>query len=297
MQQISGYPDIGMVDGKVFVDFPPDHPGHRDPSYHERRVAIAEAAFHTDSASRAPDIPYTDEEHEVWRTITAALAGLHAKHACSQFLEGADRLALPADRLPQLAEVSDTIERLTGSRFSPAPGMLEPRDFYSSLAERRFQATQYIRHPSMPHFSPEPDMIHEIVGHGTALAHDRWADLYELFGHTIRRLTGREAVGTVSNVFWFTMEAGLVKEGGDIKACGASLLSSPGELQNMSRTDIRPLDTTLMESQPYHVTGFQPLLFCAESFDHLVEHLGTYLTTFTDSDSIRDGRPGGSARH
>ncbi|MDQ0771841.1 phenylalanine-4-hydroxylase [Streptomyces aurantiacus] len=284
MEENSGYPDIRNVGGTVVVDFPPSHPGHHDVAYHRRRVAIAEAAFRAGPPSSAPDIAYTDEEQRVWRTVSAALTGPHVKHACREFLEGSDRLDLPADRLPQLGEVSDRIERLTGARFSSAPGMLAPRDFYSSLAERRFQATQYIRHPSRPHFSPEPDMIHEIIGHGTALANNRWADLYEMFGHTVRRLAGREAVSAVSNVFWFTMEAGLVKEDGDIKACGATLLSSCGELENIARADIRPLDTTAVQQQPYVVTGYQPVLFCAESFDHLEDVLRDYLTGIQDKE-------------
>jgi phenylalanine-4-hydroxylase len=278
VRQTSGYPEIRNADGQVTVDFPPDHPGHHDPAYHTRRVAIAEAAFRADPAAPPPDIAYTDQEHGVWRTVCASLVDLHAQHACQEFLVGADRLALPADRLPQLAEVSARIERLTGARFSPAPGMLAPRDFYSSLAERRFQATQYIRHPSMPHFAPEPDMVHEIIGHGTALAHDRWADLYELFGHTVRRLSEPAAVSAVSNVFWFTMEAGLVQENGEVKAYGATLLSSRGELENIAHADIRPLDTAAMRRQPYVVTGYQPVLFRADSFDHLEEALRVYLT-------------------
>jgi phenylalanine-4-hydroxylase len=282
MEQNSGYPDIGLADGRVFVSFPPGHPGHRDLAYHRRRVTIAEAAFAAGPAAPAADITYTDEEHDVWRTVGAALADPHAKHACREFLEGADRLRLPADRLPQLREVSDTIEQLTGMRFSPAPGMLAPRDFYSSLAERRFQATQYIRHPSLPHFSPEPDLIHEVIGHGTALAHERWADIYELFGHAVRRLKSHDALSDVSKVFWFTMEAGLVTEDDEVKACGATLLSSCGELDNIARADIRPLDITAMQRQRYTVTGYQPVLFCADSFDHLEGTLRAYLTGAQD---------------
>ncbi|MFK4067235.1 phenylalanine 4-monooxygenase [Streptomyces sp. NPDC029674] len=286
MEQAFGYPDVQNVDGKVSVVFPPDHPGHRDAAYHDRRVAMAEAAFRTPAGAPAPDVAYTAEEDAVWRTVTTSLVDLHVKFACQEFLEGISRLQLPADRLPQLSEASARIQQCTGARFSPAPGMLAPRDFYSSLAERRFQATQYIRHPSLPHFSPEPDMIHEIIGHGSALAHDRWADIYELFGHTVRRLSTREAVGAVSNVFWFTMETGLVREDGDVKACGASLLSSCGELENIARADIRPLDTAAMQNQPYVVTGYQPVLFCAESFGDLEEVLRRYLT------GVRDENPG-----
>ena len=47
----------------------------------------------------------------------------------------------------------------------PAEGALPYRTFYEYIAERGFPVTQFIRHGSHPEFTPEPDMIHDCLGH------------------------------------------------------------------------------------------------------------------------------------
>jgi phenylalanine-4-hydroxylase len=139
----------------------------------------------------------------------------------------------------------------------------------------------------MPRFSPEPDMLHEVIGHGNALANHRFADLYALFGRTVRRLETSSAISVVSSVFWFAMEYGTVRERGEIKAVGASLLSSGTELERFQHTQIEPLDAVMMARQGYRVDEYQPVLFCAESFDHLEDYLGEFLSTVKDTDAQR----------
>jgi phenylalanine-4-hydroxylase len=268
--------------GVVSVIFSQDHPGYQDTDYQAHRSRIAEAALRYVPGGPIPDIAYTPEEHAMWQVIGPELAAMHQAHACAEFLAAAERLALPVDRLPQLSEVSLTLQKETGFVFAPAAGLVEVVDFYGSLADRRFQATQFIRHPSTPRFSPEPDMIHEIVGHGTHLSSPRLAALYELVGQTVRRLQTPDAVSKVSSLFWFALECGLVREGGEVKACGASLVSSTAELEQFQRADIKGLDASLMVGLRYPVEVYQPVLFCAESFDHLEDFLSSALEEVTD---------------
>lgn len=277
-------PVIRTSNGRIFVQFAEGHPGLHDPEYQVHRAAIAKAAMDHRRGQPAPEIAYTEEEHATWRSVAWELREKHERYACAEALEGTARLGLPADRMPQLREVSETVSGLTGFTFGPAAGLVEQREFYGSLADRHFQATQYIRHHSMPRFSPEPDMIHEIVGHGTALAVPRWAAIYELLGRTVRRLRTSEAVSAVSSVFWFTLEYGLVRERGEVRVAGASLLSSCGELEQFRTVRILPLDADAMRTQAYRVEKYQPVLFCADSFGHLEDFLGSFLTKVADED-------------
>jgi len=279
-------PVIKNENGHVSVIFAEGHPGFRDTPYQEHRARIAESALRYTPGEPAPDIAYTEAEHETWRTVSAELAGKHREHACREFLEAAELISLRHDRLPQLSEVSERVGPLTGFTFTPAAGLVAQRDFYGSLAERRFQATQYIRHPSLPRFSPEPDMIHEVVGHGTHLSSHRWGALYELLGRTVRRLESDDAVSLVSRVFWFTIEYGLVLEGGRTKVCGASLLSSCGELEYFLGAQIRPFDVAAMGQQKYLVEKYQPVLFRAESFQHFEDFLSDFLTSVDDDSAL-----------
>ena len=150
-------------------------------------------------------------------------------------------LALPTDRVPQLADVSRRLQELTGWRIDAAPGLAPTRDFYGALAERRFLSTQYVRHSSVPLYTPEPDIIHEVIGHANMLADPQFAELYATAGAASRRCDD-EQLKRFSKTFWFTLEFGVVCEGTELKAYGAGLLSSFGEIQAFRDAEIRDWD-------------------------------------------------------
>jgi phenylalanine-4-hydroxylase len=61
----------------------------------------------------------------------------------------------------------------------------------------------------------------------------------------------------VSRVFWFTLEFGVVHEPDGLKAYGAGILSSPGEIEEFRGMTIRPLDVVAMGTQDYDITHYQ----------------------------------------
>lgn len=256
------------------VDLAADHPGVADPQYRRRREEIADAARHLAPGAEAARIAYTPDEHATWTTAATALDELHREHACAAYRAGAERLALPRHEVPQLADVSARLQELTGWRFHAAPGLAPIREFYGALAERRFLSTQYVRHPSVPLYTPEPDVIHELIGHANALAEPRFAELYAVAGAAGRRVADDEAtLQRFSRTFWFTLEFGVVHEDGEIRAYGAGLLSSFGELQEYRTAEIRDWDPDAMSVTDYDINHYQPVLFAAPSFDTMVADL------------------------
>jgi phenylalanine-4-hydroxylase len=111
-------------DGAVEVALGANHPGVDDPVYRARRNAIAALALDWQPDQPVPHAEYTPEEQDVWRTVSAELAVLHRELACRQFLDGAERLRLPTDHIPQLDEVTAALEPLTGFRYVPAAGLV-----------------------------------------------------------------------------------------------------------------------------------------------------------------------------
>ncbi|MDX6738404.1 phenylalanine 4-monooxygenase [Actinocorallia sp. A-T 12471] len=271
--------------GRVTVELGRGHPGFADPVYRERRNEIARLALEHEPGDPLPEAEYTAEEHEVWRLVSAELAAKHLRYAAAEYLAAKDRLGLPVDRIPQLQEVGDALGPLTGFAYLPAAGLVPLREFYGSLADSRFHATQYIRHHSTPFYTPEPDVLHEVLGHGNALASDRYAALYRAAGGAARRVETAEALEFVSKVFWFTLEFGVVAEGDELKAYGAGILSSYGEIEEFRAMDVHPLDLTAMGGTEYDITKYQTQLFRAESLDHLEDVAGVFWDTCTD-DSI-----------
>ena len=271
------------ADGAVEVQLSQDHPGVNDPVYRARRNAIAALAMQWTEGQPIPHAQYTQDEQDVWRQVCSELSVLHSSLACRQYLLGAQRLQLPGDHIPQLDEVTAALEPLTGFRYIPAAGLVPLRDFYGSLDDGRFYSTQYIRHHSVPLYTPEPDVVHEVVGHANCLADDRFAALYRAAGAAARRVESVAALEFVSKVFWFSLEFGVLREAGQVRTYGAGLLSSYGEIQEVAGADLRPLDIARMGVQTYDITHYQPLLFCADSFDQVEEVVGGFFSSVDDA--------------
>jgi phenylalanine-4-hydroxylase len=269
--------DDSISDRNTIVQLDPDHPGFRDPAYRARRNRIAQIALEYQPGTPIPDAPYAAQEHEVWRAIWEALDPAHQLHACAEYLECVSRLELPKDRIPQLREVGRRVEAISGFRLEPVAGLVEPRVFLESLADGVFLSTQYIRHYSTPLYTPEPDVAHEIIGHAVTLASERLAELNRLVGCAVRRTTSTEALERLARIYWFTIEFGVLREEGKVKAYGTGLLSSAGELEAMHAAELRPLDLAAASMQDFDPTSYQPILFCADSFEEMYQTLRDYL--------------------
>jgi phenylalanine-4-hydroxylase len=274
-------------EGEVEVHLGDDHPGVNDPVYRERRNHIAAAALAWAPGLPVPRIEYTEDEQEVWRTVCRELPPKYERYACNAFRVAVDALDLPRDRIPQLDEVTAGLRPLTGFEYVPAAGIVPLDEFYGSLAGRRFHSTQYVRHHDAPLYTPEPDLIHEVIGHGHLLADPQFAELNRLAGEAARRAETDEGLQMVADIFWFTIEFGVVHEEGELRAYGAGILSSYGEIEEFRGMEIRPLDFHAMATIDYDITKYQPVLFAAESMDHLVDAVGSFFASCDDETLAR----------
>lgn len=269
-------------DGTVEVHLGQNHPGFNDPDYRARRNAIAARAVAWRPGEPLPRIDYTEGETAIWRQVSDELADKHRRRAHPEYLAAKEHLGLPADRIPQLDEVSARLTELTGFSYVAAPGLVELREFYSSLGDRVFHSTQYVRHPSEPLYTPEPDVIHEVLGHGNQLASPRFAALTQAAGAAVMRAERDETVQVIADIFWFTMEFGVMYDGPELKVYGAGILSSYGEMDEFSHMEIRPLDLVQMATLNYDITSYQPILFAAESVGQLEDVVGEFFASCDD---------------
>jgi len=269
--------EVDIEDRNALVTLDPDHPGFRDADYRARRNQIAQIALGYSPGTPIPAAPYTEEEHGVWQTIWKALEPAHLRHACAEYLDSVRRLNFDTHRIPQLAEVSRKVEAISGFRLEPVAGLVEPRVFLESLANGVFLCTQYIRHHSTPLYTPEPDVAHEIIGHAITLASNQFAGLNRLFGEAVKRTTNAAEMDQLARVYWFTIEFGVLRENGELKAYGTGLLSSAGELEDMHKAELRPLDLEAAAKHAYDPTHYQSVLFCADSFDDMCRRLREFL--------------------
>jgi phenylalanine-4-hydroxylase len=279
----------------VKVHLADDHPGAHDPDYRRRRNEIAAGALAWKPGEPIPQVQYTESEHEIWRTVSRELALKHERLAIRAFREAKAALALPEDHVPQLDEVSAGLKPLTGFEFHPAAGLVPLDEFYGSLADRIFHSTQYLRHDSSPLYTPEPDIVHEVIGHGNLLADPQIAEVKRLAGEAARRCETAEGLQYLADVFWFTIEFGVMHEEGELRCYGAGLLSSYGEIEEFRGADIRPVDFHAMATLEYDITHYQPILFACDGMGELTERVGGFFAGFDDDTPAQLARDAGAA--
>ncbi len=254
-----------------------DHPGFRDADYRRRRDAIARQAEVHVAGGPPPHVEYTEDEHAVWRAALRALRPLHARYACASYRAGWEGAALPTDRVPQLQTVGARLSLLTRFQYQPVSGLVTPRLFMERLDDGFFLSTQYMRHHSMPLYTPEPDVIHELVGHAPLLATRAHAEINRLFGRATKVCDDAQ-VERLIRLYWYGLEFGLAREGGALRAVGAGLLSSFGELGRFETSaQLEPFDVDVIARTPFDPTAYQGTLFVAESEDALLSALRTAL--------------------
>ena len=194
----------------------PGHPGLGDEEYIQRRKELFTLCRkHRLENLGPPLIEYNAEETRIWREVSPKLDELHVQHACRIYLNAKRELAITRDEIPQLRHLSDRVRRETNMHLVPAEGALPYRTFYEYIAQRGFPVTQFIRHGSHPEFTPEPDMIHDCLGHVPPLMNQDYAELLTLIGKAAATTHRGEQVLALKRFSWFSIEFGLIEEAGD----------------------------------------------------------------------------------
>jgi phenylalanine-4-hydroxylase len=259
------------------LELEPGHPGLGDEAYIQRRKELfALCRKHRLERLGPPLIDYTAEETRIWREVSPKLDELHLKHASEIYLKAKRDLAITRDEIPQLRHLSERVKRETNMHLVPAEGALPYRTFYEYIAGRGFPVTQFIRHGSHPEFTPEPDMIHDCLGHVPPLMNRDYAELLTLVGKAVATTTRGDQVLALKRFSWFSIEFGLIEEAGETKVFGAGILSSTGEIPNSlfsAEVTRRPFVTDVVIKTDYDPSRMQDNLFVAPSFPFLRQEL------------------------
>lgn len=230
---------------------------------------------------------YSEENQETWRRLYARILPIWRKYAHPQFLEGIDKLALPADRIPRLDDINAFLEPLSGFSAKAVSGYVPAFVFFDCLRGRAFPTTITIRDSRQLDYLPEPDIFHDVAGHVPMHTERVFADVLVRLGEVARAAAQRVAdisdaeertrclqsiIKAMARFFWFTIEFGLMRNGNELTVYGSGLLSSCGELAYcIESPDVQrfPFQLEWVVNQYFEIHHYQPLLFVVESFEHL----------------------------
>lgn len=250
-----------------------DHPGFKDDVYRKRRAELVNVSnsYNLEDDVNMPRVKYTDEENSLWGFMWDKLTPLQKKYACKEHIESLENfqknIGLSRNEIPQLADISRYLKEATGTIYRPVGGLLTQREFLNGLAFRVFHSTQYIRHRSAPLYTPEPDIIHEVLGHAILFANNDFADFSQEIG-LASLAASDEDITKLGSIYWFTIEFGLCLQENQRKIYGAGVLSSPSEIEwSMSdKPEMLPFDLIKMAVFPYSITEIQHKYWLAPSF-------------------------------
>lgn len=229
--------------------------------------------------SRRPFFSFDQFSHETWSLLYARQRANCEVHGTRLWLDGVEAMGISGDRIPDFERISNWLKPRVGwELLSTEIQFSSSEDWFDHLERRIFLITEYIRGRDALDYTPLPDIWHDAFGHLPFLADQQYVNLLQRFGEVFNRAPV-EVRRSLGNLWWYAIEFGLMREGGEVKALGTGLMSSPGELKNAFTDNCEHVPFTLeevMQTATSHHT-FHKRLFILESLDHLEDILGQWV--------------------
>jgi len=216
---------------------------------------------------------YTPADHDTYRRLYERQAALVPGRACDEFLRAMPSLGVK-DRIPRFEEINARLRQATGWEIVAVPGLIPEVPFFTLLASRKFPVTDWIRTPEEFDYIVEPDVFHDLFGHVPLLFDPVFANHMQEYGKGGLKAHRLGACEQLSRLYWYTIEFGLIRQHGELRAYGAGILSSPGELQfalESGEPKRLPLDIERVMRTRYQIDSYQQTYFVIDSIQELFD--------------------------
>jgi phenylalanine-4-hydroxylase len=237
---------------------------------------------------------YTAADHDTYRRLYTRQLQQLPGLACDEFIAAVQLLGTP-DRIPQLDAISERLHKATGWQLVGVPGLIPEEAFFGLLAARKFPVTDWIRKPEEFDYVVEPDVFHDLFGHVPLLFNPVFADYMQAYGAGGLKASRLDACELLARLYWYTVEFGLIATPQGLRAYGAGILSSAGELRH-SVTAMQPgrvaFDLKRLMLSRYKIDTYQATYFVINGFDQLFEATAPDFTSVYLEVRERIGREG-----
>ena len=216
---------------------------------------------------------YSAADHDVWRRLYERQLSIIDRYGCRAYVEGVARMEV-ADGIPDFKQASRQLTNATGWSIAAVPGLLPDDAFFDHLANRRFPVTVWIRRPEELDYLQEPDLFHDFFGHVPLLLNPVFADYIQAYGKGGQKALREGGLELLARLYWYTVEFGLIREDGRIKAYGAGMLSSAAELpysvESPEPNRVGFALERIMRTR-YIIDSFQKTYFVLDNFEQLFD--------------------------
>jgi phenylalanine-4-hydroxylase len=236
-----------------------------------------------DQSQIEADVEFTEEQHDVWRTLYSRQAEEVKKYACREYLQGAEYLQLPPDHIPSISWLNERITPRTGWRtVRTKVRYSDAVQWYAHFARKEFLVTDYVRSREELDFTPEPDMFHDVFGHLPYFTLPGYVEIQELFAPAFQKATTDDQRENLKRLAWFSTEFGLIRENGELKVFGTGLISSRGEMEHVlaGKTPLMEFKVDTIVNFDKAIWSYNNQLFTFDSLDALKAELTSYFDTF-----------------
>ena len=216
---------------------------------------------------------YTPADHETYRLLYERQSRLLPGLACDEFIAALPLLGA-STHIPRFEDINKRLMKATGWQVVAVPGLIPEVPFFTLLANRKFPVTDWIRKPEEFDYIVEPDVFHDLFGHVPLLFNPVFADHIQAYGQGALKAHGLGACEELSRLYWYTIEFGLMLQKDGLRAYGAGILSSSGELVHAVKSS-KPhriqLDLLRCMSTRYNIDSYQQTYFVIDSFQQLFD--------------------------
>ncbi len=216
---------------------------------------------------------YTPAEHALYQRLYARQLAQLPGLAASAFVAALPHLG-DGRRIPRFEAISQALRRATGWELVAVPGLIPEVPFFTLLAQRRFPVTDWLRTPDEFDYVVEPDVFHDLFGHVPLLFNPAFADYMQAYGEGGLKAERLGMCEPLARLYWYTIEFGLIRESAGLRAYGAGLLSSAGELAHAVTSPQprrRPLELLRTLRTRYKIDSYQSTYFVIDRFEQLFE--------------------------
>ncbi|WP_311222604.1 MULTISPECIES: phenylalanine 4-monooxygenase [unclassified Acidovorax] len=216
---------------------------------------------------------YTPADHDTYRRLYERQSALLPGLASDAFIAALPSLGA-RDRIPRFDEINERLWRATRWEIVGVPGLIPEVPFFTLLANRKFPVTDWIRTPEEFDYIVEPDIFHDLFGHVPLLFNPVFADYVQRYGQGGLKAHDLGACEMLSRLYWYTIEFGLIRQPDGLRAYGAGILSSAGELPFSVRSpepQRLPLQLERTMRTRYQIDSFQKTYFVIDDFEQLFQ--------------------------